>query len=277
MRIVVFGGTGLVGAGFVETARQAGHELLSPSHREVDLADDGAAAAYIDAHRPDAVCNFVALPSIELCESRPELAMRLHVGAVTEIAKACEAQGSVFVQPSSHAVFDGKKEGRYTESDPPHPMNIYSATKVLSENLAREYCSEAVVPRFPTLFGRRLSGGAEGFVDKVVRWLGEGRTLRIARDRIDTPTYSLDVAESLLNSIAPGGSRGIVHLASEPVTSYYDFVVEIARILGTDNTIEPALDREFGSGVYKPLNTALASEVVGPLRSWKLSLLEYLA
>ncbi len=64
MKIIVTGGSGFVGASLVAGlgAAGSGHELLAPTHAELELLDAAAVRAYLEAQRPDAVVHCAVRP-----------------------------------------------------------------------------------------------------------------------------------------------------------------------------------------------------------------------
>ena len=70
---------------------------------------------------------------INNCEKNFNKAFKINSVSSLEIAKICEQKKITLVQISSHAVFDGKKKGSYSENNEICPKTIYSGTKYLSE------------------------------------------------------------------------------------------------------------------------------------------------
>jgi UDP-glucose 4-epimerase len=64
MKIMVTGGSGFVGASLVAGlgAAGSGHELLAPTHAELELLDPAAVRAYLNAQRPDALVHCAVRP-----------------------------------------------------------------------------------------------------------------------------------------------------------------------------------------------------------------------
>jgi len=56
-RVLLTGGSGFIGGNLLASPLAAAHELLSPGHAELDLADTDAVDAYFRAHRVDAVVH----------------------------------------------------------------------------------------------------------------------------------------------------------------------------------------------------------------------------
>lgn len=57
MKIFITGGHGLAGQNIAEALRPAGHELLTPTHAELDLLDRDAVFSYLSEQQPDLVIH----------------------------------------------------------------------------------------------------------------------------------------------------------------------------------------------------------------------------
>ncbi|ODS30081.1 MAG: dTDP-4-dehydrorhamnose reductase [Candidatus Scalindua rubra] len=274
LNIIVFGSTGLMGTAFETVCRKRSISYVGMSHQDIEITSMEMVNNVIERYNPDTIINCVAVPSIDPCEKDPELPLALHCTAVLHLAKECAKRDILFVQPSTHAVFDGLKEEPYTEDDQVKATNIYSATKLLSERFVATYCKKYYIPRFPTLYGLRQNNSM-GFVDKVITWIREGRDMKIADDKMDSPTYSIDAAEVVISLIVNNEPYGLYHVANNGCVSYYDFVIRIKELMNADNNIYRAKDSDFSSEIYKPLRTALQSVKLKPIRSYEDALLDY--
>lgn len=274
MKILVFGVTGLVGTELELASEHYPIELVGVSHVDVELSDYESVRAIIFNERPDSVVNLVAIPSINPCEENPDLAFSLHVTAPLHMIKACAELDSVYVQASSHAVFDGTKEEPYTENDIPNPTNVYGVSKFASEVLSANLCQRHYVIRLATMYGRRRNRSL-GFVDKMLELMQNRGELKVADDKIDSPTYAKDVAQSLLKLLTEAPDYGIYHLANSGFVSYFDFVCSLRDQLGIECEIFRAKDSDFPALGLKPLRTALSSVRLKPMRPWEEALAEY--
>ena len=212
---------------------------------------------------------------INLCEQQPQRCYELNAHAVTSLARICESRGICLVQPSSHAVFDGMKDGFYVEEDIPNPINTYAVSKYVGEIMARNLCSRHYIVRLPTLFGPRRNR-ALGFVDKMIEQIRGNLPIRVPNDKIDSPTYTMDAARVILQIAAGGRPYGIYHVANQGRVSYYEFIVYLAKALSVDHSITQARDDDFPSLGRKPLKTAMASSRLDALRPWQSALDDYL-
>lgn len=275
MKILLFGGSGVMGTALDRVCTDAGITCIQPSHAEVDVTDPDALGGAVRRFSPDVVVNAVAMIGYDLCEKDPVGAFRVNSLPASTIAKLCDERDIVFVQLSSHAVFDGSKDVPYTELDHPNPLNSYAATKYLAELYCRNLCRRHYVVRLPTLFGPRRNS-RPGFVDKVLARGGQGAELRIAADKIDSPTYSVDAACGLLGILRDNLPYGVYHLANQGSVSYYDFVATMMRRVNPEVIITPVNDSEFPFQGKKPLRTAISSGLLPAMRGWQDALQEYL-
>jgi len=276
MKFLVFGVTGCLGTAFQLACDEAGHECVGLSHADVDICDHQSVREIIHDTKPDAILNAVAIVGINPCEEHPVSAFEIHAVATREMCKAAAEVDSIYIQTSTHAVFDGTGTRPYVESDQPGAGNIYALTKHASEILARTWCPRHYVVRFPTMYGARRNA-SPGFVDKALQWMAEGRELKIADDKIDSPTYARDAALAVLSLVVDERPYGLWHIANEGVVSYYDLIIRLAGLAGFDNTIRRAKDDDFPGLAPTPLYTAMRSEKLPPLRNWEDALTDYVA
>ena len=238
--------------------------------------------AALDQHQPNYVVNCVAIIGINICEEQPLRAFELNAVVPMRIAMACAERDICVVQPSSHAVFDGTKPDYYTESDPPNPINVYGQSKAVGEWFAQQYCPRHYVVRFPTMFGPRRNA-SPGFADKMMQLLLDGKPLRVPDDKLDSLTYTIDVARCLVKVLRQQQPFGVYHLANAGKASYFEFICKMAELLkkagmlSTEPQIERVSDADFPSLGQKPLKTALSSNILRPLRGWEEALAEYIA
>ena len=264
-----------MGTAIERVSHSAGFECIQPSHAEVDVTNPDAVSEKIGEISPDVVINAVALIGYEICERDPAHAFTINSLPASFMAKTCEERKTSFIQLSTHAVFDGSKDGSYTEADSPNPLNSYAVTKFMAELFCRNLCERHYVVRLPTLFGPRRNQ-RPGFVDKVLERAANGEELRIAVDKIDSPTYSIDAARGLIGILRDARPHGVYHLANQGSVSYFDFVTTMMKCVASSGKITPVKDSDFPFQGRKPLRTSMSSERLPALRSWRDALQEYL-
>ena len=158
MRILVFGGWGQLGSDLA-AASEARHDLLRPTHAEVEITDSVALNAVASAVRPDAVVNAAAFHKVESCEDDPARSFAVNTVGALNVARAARALGAPCVYVSTDYVFDGERPQGYVEEDVRAPVNVYGASKAAGERLVRLACPDSLVVRGSGLFGHAGSSG----------------------------------------------------------------------------------------------------------------------
>lgn len=235
MKLLLTGVSGLLGINFAQ--EMMGKYEIIGVHRgkltnapfkvlKKDLLDDDAVDFILDSAQPDGVVNCAALADLDACENNPDLARRLNTDLPARLAQACKARGISFAHISTDAVFDGEKDGFYTEEDAPNPLGVYAQTKLEGERAVLSENPNAVVARV-NFYGWSLSGKrslAEFFFNN----LKNSKSMSGFTDVIFCPMLANDTARILLKMLQRGLS-GLYHLVGPQAMSKYQFGVEIAR------------------------------------------------
>jgi len=219
MRILLIGGSGLVGSHILAEGRSRNHEVTAtrrhfavPGLIPLDLADTQATRQLLADAKPDWVVHAAGWTWVDGCEQDPERCARENCGQPTELARLCQQQGCRLAYISTTYVFDGKA-GPYSETDQPNPLNAYARSKWQAEqNIQELFSGRALIPRIICAWGREAQ--QKNFVYQTVKALREGRTLRLPSDQIGNPTWAGDVAWWLLGLMELGES-GVWNLAGD--------------------------------------------------------------
>ena len=205
MKILVTGASGLLGLNLslmemgthsivgVDRAKLAGtpFELI-----KADLLDPEVEHRLLDTIQPDAVIHTAALANLEDCEEQPETARLLNADLPGELADACARRGIRMLHISTDAVFDGTKDGLYTEEDEPHPQGVYAQTKLLGEQNVLSANPDAVVVRV-NFFGWSLSG-TRSLPEFFINNLSAGKSAQGFTDVYFCPLFVGDLADLLV-------------------------------------------------------------------------------
>ena len=272
-KILLLGSTGMLGTGIEKVCRRRNIPCIGITHKQLEITNINQLNDVIKRFMPEVIINTVAIPGIEQCELEPRRAFDINSIAVLNLAKICEKNNVTLMQISSSSVFDGTKDGFYTEEDNVNPTGIYAASKYIAECFVRNICSKYYIIRLSTLFGKRRNKGAR-FVDKAIEKIKNGEEIRVAADRTDSPTYTIDAANAII-SLMDIEPYGICHIANSGKTSYYNFTKKLAEMIGGNAKIIKAKENEFKSIAYKPLNLALKSIKLNPLRRWEDALHDF--
>jgi dTDP-4-dehydrorhamnose reductase len=278
-RLLVTGASGLLGLNLALLARER-HTVTGVDRCTLggvpfelicaDLLDEGALERVLDAARPEWLIHCAALADVDACEADPGLARRLNAGLPGDIAAACARRGIRLVHLSTDAVFDGTKDGVYTEADAPGPQSIYSATKLAGERAALAANPQAAIARV-NFFGWSLSG-TRSISEFFFNNLSAGRKCNGFTDVWFCPLFVGDLADILLRMLEKGLS-GLYHAVGSEALTKYEFGVRLARQFGYDERLVVPVSVEDSGlkarrshnlrlSVHK-LSTALGEEIPG--------------
>lgn len=278
MRALLFGGAGQLG-----TAIRNGWpawEIVAPSRADVDIEDAEAVVRVIRDVRADAVINCAAFHNVDRCEAEPERAVAVNAVAVEHMARACDAAGSAFVTISTDYVFDGETDRPYVESDSPHPISAYGASKLEGERRVALLNAKALVVRTCGIYGTRPST-TKGytFVDRILAQAAAGEAIRVVSDVVASPSYAGDVAD-MLRGLVSQGRTGLYHACNAGAVSWYDFAREALRQAGIAREVEPLSADAWKAAARRPKYSALSSALIEsfgiPVPSWEEGIARYL-
>lgn len=234
-RLLITGASGLLGINLAQET-MAAHEVVGVDRGKLvnapfkvikrDLLESNAVEVILAKARPDWLINCAALTDLEACEANPDLARRLNTDLPGQLAKACQRRGVSFVHISTDAVFDGQKEGFYTEEDAPNPLGIYAQTKLDGEHTVMQVNPKAIVARV-NFYGWSLSG-KRSLAEFFFHNLTSNKSMSGFTDVIFCPMLVNDTVRILMKMLDRGMS-GLYHVVGVHAMSKYQFGVEIAR------------------------------------------------
>lgn len=265
MRILVTGASGLLGLNL--SLQMAGkHTIIGVDRQKLanmpfellkaDLMDADVVSHILDESQPDALIHCAANADVDACELDPGNVQRLNADLPGDLASACLSRNIRFLHISTDAVFDGTKEGIYTEEDEPNPLGVYARSKLDAERVVLEANPDAVVARV-NFFGWSLNGNrslAEYFVNN----LDAGKQVNGFDDVWFCPLFVGDLADTLLGMLEKSLS-GLYHVVGSRAITKYDFGRAIARQFGFDEgLIRPISVTESGLTAKRSPNLKLS-------------------
>jgi dTDP-4-dehydrorhamnose reductase len=235
MKLLLTGVSGLLGINFAQELMDE-HEVIGVDRGKLvnapfrilkhDLLEKDAVESILDKTYPDWLVNCAALADLDLCEEDPGLAKLLNTDLPRRLARACKTRGIPFAHISTDAVFDGQKDGYYSEEDPPNPVGAYAKTKLDGEWAALIENPSAIVTRV-NFYGWSLNGRrslAEFFYNNLTN----NKSMSGFTDVLFCPMLVNDTARTLVKMLQRG-LKGLYHLVGPQAMSKYQFGVELAR------------------------------------------------
>ena len=284
-RVALIGSTGQLATDIARlwsASPLAGEELISLTHADIDVTDERWVRSVLGGVRPDLVINTAAFHRVDDCETRPRDAFRVNALGVKYLAESCRELGAVMMHFSTDYVFDGDSKKPYAEDAATRPLSAYGISKQAGEGFLRYILPDShILIRSSGLYGAAGASGKGGnFVETMVRLAREGNPIRVVSDQVSSPTYTLDLARTLLELVHRGG-RGVFHITNAGECSWYDFAVEIFSLLDLNPQLSPTTSSEFGAEAQRPAYSVLDNRRLGELglsqlRPWREALGDYL-
>jgi dTDP-4-dehydrorhamnose reductase len=263
LRILITGAKGLVGTALAEHCSASGDAVISYDHKGLDITDSGAVESVIVNERPEAVINCAAWTDVDGCESNSEKARRANALGPENLARAALKTNAAFVTISTDYVFDGEKEGFYTQRDQPRPISVYGSSKLEGERRAQDANARTIVVRSGYIFGP----AGKNFLSTVVARARRGEKLTAIFDYWGTPTYGPDLAVRL-RELAALDLPGIYHVVnSGDGASFETFTREALKLAALNSdAIGVVSGADLNRPARRPRNSrlkCLLSEEIG--------------
>ena len=285
-RIIVTGANGRLGAALVREWAAIGLQVTGFGRNELDISNAAAITAKLAAEDFAVLVNCAAQTNVDRCETEQDEAFDLNAAAPTIMADACRRKGARMIQISTDYVFDGAKEGAYTEDDPAVPISIYGASKRAGESGVLAATEGAgLVARVSWVFGP----DRPSFVDQIVKNAREKDEVAAIADKIAVPTYTLDAATLLHPFLFDVKAGGLLHLCNGGSCTWQEYgqwALDCAAEAGIPlkaHTVAPLKMADLKAFIAKrPPNTAMSTERLTSLtglrpRDWRDAVREYLA
>ena len=259
-------------------------EKFVSSDTEMDIRDRDSLKSFVSGKEIGWIVNCSGYTAVDRAEEEPEEAFGVNAHGTLNIAEIARDTGAKLIHISTDYIFNGEKEGAYSEDDSPDPLGVYGKSKLEGERNIQKTVEEHYIIRTSWLYGHQGSN----FVNTMLNLLSEKSEIKIIADQWGSPTYTKDLARVILHIIeSDNRGYGIYHFSGEGKTSWYYFTQEIyarARehdIVKRDVTISPIATEEYSADARRPRNSYLSKERIKAafkitVPRWQDSLEEFL-
>jgi dTDP-4-dehydrorhamnose reductase len=281
-RILVIGAGGQVGSALKDILKDRGIFL---TRDQLDLTDISSIKTRLANYQFEIIINAAAYTKVDDAEDNSSLCYDINANSVLEIAQYCEGRDIPLVHYSTDYVFDGSKDGLYSEDDETGPLSIYGKSKLKGEENIKKTGGKYFIFRTSWVY----DSDGHNFLNTMLKLGVERDVLRIVSDQYGSPTYAADLAKSSLialeNALSMGQfPSGIYHLTNSDFTSWYGFaknIFELSKSGKIPNLIAIA-SAEFPTKAARPKNSKLSNDKIRKIlgvemRGWKDALVDCLS
>lgn len=278
MKIIVTGAPGMLGRAVVEQWTALGATIAAFDHRTLDITDTSKLNIAFERERPDVLINCAAWTDVDGCEANADRARTANARGPELLAIACRQAGAQLITISTDYVFDGEKDGFYTQRDQPNPQSVYAASKLEGERRAQTAWANTIVVRSGYIFG----SGGRNFLSTLIPTARRGEAVKAISDSFGTPTYAPHLARQLyqLSQIDVPGTYHIVNAGDgTSFDGFARYAVEVAGL--NDSLVESVRVTTLSRPAPRPRNSRLrcvAAKALGlePLPSWQDAVREFI-
>lgn len=278
MRILVTGANGMLARATVASCLERGDEVIALTRQELDISNRTQVFEVFEEYKPEAVINCAAYTDVDGSELNIERCYAANALGVENLALASKEHDSILVTVSTDYVFDGSKEGFYTQRDTPNPKSIYGKAKLEGEVRAKNAYARTIIVRSGWIYGE----GGKNFLSQVAEVLRGQKRVKAISDTFGTPTFADDLARRLRELIELDLPL-IFHVTNKGEgTSYAGFCKKICEIMGwKTDLVEEIPASSLNRPAPRPKNSRLAcllGERLGlePLQDWQAALERFL-
>jgi dTDP-4-dehydrorhamnose reductase len=248
-----------------------GDEVLAFDRARLDIADADRVDEVVTTSRPAVVINCAAWTDVDGCQGDAVRSDAVNALGPENLARASRKLDALLITISTDYVFDGAKDGFYTQRDNPNPLSVYAVSKLEGERRSQLQHARTTVVRTGFIFGV----GGKNFLSTLVDRVRQGQRPKAIGDAWGTPTYANDLALRL-RELADLDVPGIFHVVNSGAgASYAEFGKLALELDGhKDSDIEIVDFDSLTRPAPRPRNSrlkCLLSEPFGlkPLPSWQ--------
>ena len=249
-KILVIGAGGQLGQCLKTVAERRGiSEIVFPVEQEANILNQELLNSLLEKEKPKFVINCAAYTAVDKAEDEVDLSKAVNETGAANLAKACKANGATLVHISTDFVFEGNEVKLLKEEDAANPINVYGVTKLDGENAVIDILDEHFILRTSWLY----SEYANNFVKTMLKLGAERDELGIIADQVGTPTYAIDLANTIFDIIqSENKSYGVYHYSNEGVTSWFDFAKAVFDISNTAVKVNPIPGSAYPTKAKRP-------------------------
>ena len=224
------------------------YHWLFTNRQQLDLSDNSSIKKFFQEYKPNYFINAAAYTAVDKAETEKELAYQINAKAVGHIAENCKHIDCKFITISTDYVFDGKGTKPYVTTEKTNPVNYYGYTKQQGEELAIKYNEDSIIIRTSWVY----SVHGNNFVKTMKRIMTERLEINVVADQTGAPTYAANLAEAIITIINAKHGKGIYHYSDLGAITWYDFAVEIGKLIKTNCQIHPIPSSAFPTPAKRP-------------------------
>ncbi|MBR2840447.1 MAG: dTDP-4-dehydrorhamnose reductase [Bacilli bacterium] len=260
MKFLITGFKGQLGYDINRELKSRGYkDIMAIDKDEMDITNHEEVDKVITEYNPDVIFHCAAFTAVDKAEDEEELCTKVNALGTKNITDASIKVGAKLLYMSTDYVFDGTKDGIYTEEDEVNPKSVYGKTKYLGEMEVRRNPNHFIT-RISWVFG--INGG--NFIKTMLKLSDRFDTLNVVGDQIGSPTYTVDLAR-LLVDMAFTDKYGTYNATNEGYVSWAEFAEYIFKVNDKNVSVNYVSTEDYlkitgTKQAYRPRNSRLSKD-----------------
>ncbi len=254
LKILLLGHRGQVGSAILQ-ALPPTYSVVAP---DIDITDDAQLREIIISNSPDIMINAAAYTHVDAAEDHSEEVFLTNAHAPRVMAEMAYAHNIRLIHYSTDYVFGDDNPHPRTETDSPHPLNIYGQSKLAGEQYIRESGCRHLIFRTSWVYGTN----AQNFITKIIDLSRTRDEIQVISDQIGAPTSARFIAAATYHALEQTHRNGLYHLCCSGETSWADYarlVIETVPPIQNCRVI-PVLSKDYPQKAKRPHNSRLNIE-----------------
>lgn len=253
--------TGLVGSKFVELYDDTYEFTNLDLATGVDITHADQVMNAVTKHPAKVLVHFAAFTDVSKAHQekgdKSGIVYKVNVLGTQNIVEAVKKSGKRLIHISTAYVFDGEKEGLYTEEDKINPIEWYGQTKAWAEEVVASSGIDNAILRIDQPY-RQDDFSKLDILHRIKKGLEEGKLPPMFTDHTFTATKIEEFAK-ILDFVIQHQIAGIFHATTDPVTTDYEFAQKIKEQFNLKGEIKKGSLTEYLKTTNRPYqkNTAL--------------------
>lgn len=233
--LLITGASGFLGSKILKTYHTR-YQILSPSHKEIDITNEVSVNHYFCYHRPDIIIHCAAISDTATCENDPALSYLVNVKGSENIAKAAKLCSAKCIMCSSDQVYCGsQKESANRESDTLSPYNVYGKDKAYAELSCLSLYPETVHLRLAWMYDANSTSMRNDFLKQLKNTILLPKSIFLPANDKRGITDVWEVVNNMEKTFSLPG--GIYNFGSPNEKSTYETALFVFENLGYDTSL----------------------------------------
>lgn len=267
MKILVTGGTGLLGKSLIETM-DAGYEAVATyvgnyemknlpqvQYLKLDIRNNEGYKCLFREFRPQVVIHTASIGSPDYAEKNKKETCEINVSGTQNIIANCEYFTANFIFISSNGIYDGNNPP-YGEDDVAIPINYYGQIKLEGERISRDIRVPYAIVRPILMYGWNNPFERENIIVSSLKKIKRGEIVYAYEDVFYNPVLAQFCAKAIWK-IIESDNYDTFNIGGKDIVNIYQFLKTAASIFDLDsNLVKPVQQGFFKELVKRPKNTS---------------------